>query len=277
MCVIFVAFQKSHQYPLILAANRDEYYQRPTAAAEFWDDHPNTLAGRDLEGQGTWLGISRTGRIAAITNHLDSGSNQEPLRSRGEIVSTFLQSNHSVDQYSKQLNQHRDEYNGYSILFGDYSQLRYQSNCSHLATYLDSGIHALSNSFINSPWTRVLVGKELLASHLENDETVRPDRIFEILSDQSSYESIHSKTSLRSANSAHSKDIPIFIKARNYGTRSSTVVLIDRQLNVYFEERTFGENSRVCQSQRQFNFQLSGLTSSFKAAGGGRESPGPNL
>lgn len=261
MCVIFVAFQKSRQYPFILAANRDEHYQRPTAAANFWDDHPDTLAGRDLEAQGTWLGISRTGRIAAITNRLDSGSNHESLRSRGELVSTFLQSSQSIDQYAKQLIQNRDEFNGYSILFGDYSQLRYQSNWSHLATNLDSGIHALSNSFINSPWPRVLVGKELLASHLRNDETVHHNRIFEILSDQSSYESFHSKTCLSSANSTHSIDVPIFIKAKSYGTRSSTVVLIDRQLNVYFEERTFGENSRVCQSQRQFNFQLSEFTS----------------
>ncbi len=261
MCVIFVAFQKSHQYPFILAANRDEYYQRPTAAADFWDNHPDTLAGRDLEAQGTWLGISRTGRIAAITNRLDSGSKHEPLRSRGELVSKFLQSSQSIDQYAKLLLQNRDEYNGYSILFGDYSQLRYQSNWSHLATNLNSGIHALSNSFINSPWPRVLVGKELLASHLRNDETVRHDRIFEILSDQNSYDSIQNKTCLSSANSTHSKDVPIFIKSRNYGTRSSTVVLVDHQLNVYFEERTFGENSRDCQSQRQFNFHLSELTS----------------
>ena len=261
MCVIFVAFQKSHQYPFILAANRDEFYQRPTAAADFWDDHPDTLAGRDLEAEGTWLGISRTGRIAAITNRFDSGSNHEPLRSRGELVSKFLQTSQSIDQYSKQLIQNRDEFNGYSILFGDYSQLRYQSNWSHFATNLDSGIHALSNSFINSPWPRVQVGKELLASHLRNDETLHHDRIFEILCDQNSYESFHRKTCLRSANPTHPTDVPIFIKAKNYGTRSSTVLLIDRQLNVYFEERTFGENSRACQSQRQFNFQLSGLTS----------------
>ena len=90
MCLILFAYKYHSNYPLILASNRDEFYKRPTKKAHFWEDHPNVLAGRDLEQMGTWLGVTRTGRIAALTNYRDPKLHNKEKRSRGELVQNFL-------------------------------------------------------------------------------------------------------------------------------------------------------------------------------------------
>ncbi len=256
MCVILLSLHVSSKYPFVLAANRDEYYRRPSATAQFWSDCPDLLGGRDLEAGGTWLGINRTGQFAAITNHFDPASTDIAPRSRGEIVSTFLQSDKTVDQFAEQLRRSDNQYNGYGLLFGDFSTLYYHSNKTALTTTLCCGIHALSNSLINSPWPRVQAGRLKLQQAVEKDQDLLLEHLFDILIDQqSSSVSSHGKNQ-SSTHFRHPANAPMFIRTKDYGTRSSTVILVDHELNVVFEERTYGDNHEDNQVRRQFGFQV---------------------
>ena len=256
MCIILIAMQESEQFPFILAANRDEFYQRPSAQAEYWRDHPSILAGRDLEAQGTWLGINRSGKIAAVTNHYSPESTQQAPRSRGELVSEFLISTETADQYSENLRAIQDQFNGYGLLIGDSSRLRYQSNESDFETDLSSGIHALSNTFLDSPGARAQAGKQLLEDMLKTQKHLTPQALFEILFVKESAASLKPVSNEDGEESMHLSDVPIFVRKEGYGTCCSTVLLIDRFQNVFFEERTFYENAERYRSRRSFEFSI---------------------
>ncbi len=252
MCLILFAIQQHPDYPLILAANRDEYYQRPSATAQFWSDCPNVLAGRDLEANGTWLGISRAGKFAAVTNFYSPDSTLTALRSRGELVSKFLQSEQPIDHYRATLKASVHHYNGYGLLFGDSSELHYLSNKTRITTTLHSGVHALSNTLINSPWPRVKTGKRLLQELVSQEQTLRLEDLFQILTDDGS----DYPTAINPIESTEPSTSPIFIRSNDYGTRCSTVILIDRESNVTFEERSFNRTSECYHSRQHFEFQI---------------------
>ena len=256
MCVILIAMQQSERFPFILAANRDEFYQRPSAQAEFWRDHPDVLAGRDLEAQGTWLGINRSGKIAAVTNHYSPQSTKEASRSRGELVSEFLISTETTDQYSENLRTIRDQFNGYGLLIGDSSRLRYQSNESEFETDLTTGVHALSNTLLSSPGARAQTGMRLLEDMLKNQKNLTPEALFEILFDEDAAASLEPAGNEQAKESMHQVNVPIFVRMEGYGTCCSTVLLIDRFQNVFFEERTFYENAERYRSRRSFEFKI---------------------
>ena len=249
MCVILVALNRNTQYPFVLAANRDEFYARPTSPADFWNDYPEILAGRDLEANGTWLGVSKSGQFAAITNHHDPFSRDASLCSRGELVSGFLRNQQTLEQYSDILKEGQENYNGYSILFGDRSHLRYQTNKGAMQTDIVSGVHGLSNEFLNSPWSRVEEGKKRLSDAVSIDSDFNTEILFKILSDDSELSESESEIAAKSADPAQ---LPIFVRLRDYGTRSSTVVLMDEGGNVTFEERTYSPASEHHIGLRRF-------------------------
>ena len=128
MCLIVFAYQYHPRYPLILAANRDEFYERPTRKAYFWEDHPDLLAGRDLKYGGTWMGITRSGRFAAVTNFRDRTEFREHPESRGLMTKDFLVSHTSPGDFLKEIITRNDQYNGFNLLIGDPSALFYYSN-----------------------------------------------------------------------------------------------------------------------------------------------------
>ncbi len=251
--------QQSRQYPFILAANRDEYFARPTARAQFWPDCRNLLAGRDLEAQGTWLGVTRTGKVAAVTNHYTPDSPANAPTSRGELVKRFLSTEQSIAEYSEQIRESQDKFNGYGLIFGNFSRLRYQSNRSRSATTLSQGIHALSNSHLNSPWPRVERGRILLRNLLKSENNLHRDQLFEILADKGDSPLPDNAARSRKADQSHPCNVPIFVSQNGYGTRNSTVIVVDRDLNVYFEERTFSRasgDSTPTGSTQQFKFKV---------------------
>jgi uncharacterized protein with NRDE domain len=242
MCVILLAYQQHPDYPLVLAANRDEFYERPTAPADFWKDAPHLLAGRDLKAGGTWLGMDRYGRFAAISNYRDPASHKEHALSRGLIVSDFLRGQQTPREYIHALSPSRNQYNGFNLLAGNRLELWYYSNRTGEARLLDSGLYGLSNHLLDIPWPKVKQGKERLRDLLSQDRTLEVEAIFEILSDRSM------------ANDDCLPDTgigleiervlsPLFIKSLCYGTRSSTVLLIDRHETVTFIERSFEPGS----------------------------------
>jgi uncharacterized protein with NRDE domain len=245
MCLILIAYQVHPRYPLILAANRDEFYQRPTAGAAFWPDALHILAGRDLVHQGTWLGITRGGRFAALTNYRNPREVKRSAPSRGELVSGFLRSDTSSEDYLERLRADAPAYNGYNLLFGEQDGLYCYSNKSGAAVKLAPGIYGLSNHLLDTPWPKVVRGKESLAGVVRNAEFSR-EELFAILADRTLAED----ESLPDTGVGLVRErmlSAIFITSERYGTRSSTVLLIDANRKVSFAERSCngGEGAEV--------------------------------
>lgn len=240
MCVIFLAYRQHPKYPLILLANRDEFYDRPTARAQIWDDAPEILAGRDLLFGGTWLGVTEAGRFAAVTNYRDPKA-AKGSRSRGELVRDFLIAKNSPADFLEGVKSKAQEYSGFNLLVGKINQtsdeIAYFSNRAAEIKILRPGIYGLSNHLLDTPWRKVEKGKNLLSEIIAKNE-INENIFFDVLSDSAL---------------ADDEDLPdtgigferekalssIFIKTPNYGTRSSTVLLIDEENKISFTEKTF--------------------------------------
>lgn len=251
MCIIFVAFRCHPDYHLITAANRDEFYKRPSKAAHYWDDHPSILAGRDLEQMGTWMGITRTGRFAALTNYRNpSEFDKTDKKSRGHIVRDFLAGDESPVEFLKNLQQERLDYKGFNLFVADAETLLYYSNIGNQIKKLGPGIYGLSNDQLDTPWPKVVKGKHQIKQLLANG--VDHKSLFTILADnEPAPEEKLPKTGipLKLEKTLSS----IFIKSSDYGTRCSTVVTIDQKRNVRFIERTVSLNGN---QEKEFTFML---------------------
>ncbi|MGI6120526.1 MAG: NRDE family protein [Desulfosporosinus sp.] len=248
MCLYFFAYDFHSHYRLILAANRDEYHNRPTESAHFWASHPLVLAGRDLEMQGTWMGITRSGRFAALTNYRDPSLQIMNPKSRGKLVRNFLCSNQSPEKYIQEVINKRTLYNPFNILVGlvgDASTLLYFNKQYAKALALKPGIYGLSNRFLDTPWPKVQKSKQALANYLKNRALVEPQYLFEILKDTDPAPD-HELPDTGIGKEAEKFLSPIFIKGVNYGTKSSTVLLIDRNNHVIFKEKSYIPGQKQC-------------------------------
>ena len=238
MCTLAFAFRSFENYPLIFLGNRDEFYDRPTTPAVFWKDAHNLLAGRDMKYGGTWLGLTRRGRFATITNYRDLKSHREHLLSRGIMTSGYLLGKNDPVDYLKEVDSQKDSYNWFNLLVGDINRLYYYSNRSGETQNLEPGIYGLSNHLLNTPWPKVNRINDRLNGHIAVINTPTTETLFEIL-----------------ANSERTEDdqLPdtgigldwervlssIFITSPTYGTRNSTVLIIDDKNKVTFAEKFF--------------------------------------
>ncbi len=276
MCLIVVAWQAHPDFPLVVAANRDEFYERPTQDAEPWPEAPHIIAGRDLQAGGTWMGISTTGRFAAITNVREPGVPKGEL-SRGALTRDFLLGDQSAETFLAGIDNSR--YSGYNLLLSDGRELWYQSNrhglemktplmkakpvslspapspaasgrgeiraplrdshkaCDGGSRRLQPGIYAVSNHLLDTPWPKLVSARSRFAEALPK----LPERedLFAILADDEI---------------VPDEDLPntgvpldwerllsaIFVKSDDYGTRASTVLACDKHGSVSLEERRFG-------------------------------------
>jgi uncharacterized protein with NRDE domain len=238
MCLILLAYNAHPSFQLILAANRDEYYSRPSAPAAFWENSPQILAGMDLKEGGTWLGLTRTGRIAAITNYRDPKSERKDAPSRGGLVSRFLSSSISAEDYLAFLRREEANFNGFNLIFGDMERLFWFSNHSALPEILEPGIHGLSNHLLDSPWPKVNQGKDALKRLVDLGKNIKPDALFDILSERTiAPDDLLPDTGV--GIELERLMSPIYISTPTYGTRSSTIILIDRNGEATFIEKTF--------------------------------------
>jgi uncharacterized protein with NRDE domain len=238
MCLIILAYDAHPLYRLILAANRDEFFSRPSAPAAFWEDAPQLLAGRDLKEGGTWLGLTRTGRIAAITNYRDPRSERKDVPSRGGLVSGFLCGSMPVEDYLVFLGREGAAYNGFNLIFGDMKRLCWFSNRGGDPRFLQPGIHGLSNHILDTPWPKVSHGKEAVKGLVVTGKNIEPDAFFAILADRTiAPDPLLPETGV--GIELERLLSPLFISAPTYGTRSSTVILIDRGGEVTFIEKTY--------------------------------------
>ena len=182
MCLILFAYKVHPSYPLVLAANRDEFYDRPTQSADFWPDHPQLLAGIDLQEKGTWLGVTKEGKFAAITNYRDPASWKTAAPSRGKLVRDYLVGDLNPENYLKEISAHARDYNGFNLLLGDRENLWVFSNQGD-AKKLQPGIYGLSNHLLDTPWPKVQRGKQLLKKALAKKGDALEEALFEMLAD----------------------------------------------------------------------------------------------
>jgi len=240
MCLILFAYQVHPQYKLMVAANRDEFYQRPTAPVHYWEDVPEILAGRDLEKMGTWMGITKSGRFAALTNYRNPKEVTEGKRSRGELVADALQYNGDIREYMQSLVNNKEMYPGYNLLAGDGDELYYYSNVGQELIKVTPGIYGVSNHLLNTAWPKVQAGKEGLAAILnsEHEDYIEPLLTLLQKADQAPDEKLpQTGVSLEWERMLS----PVFIKSGDYGTRSSTILLMEEK-EIYYVERVFTSN-----------------------------------
>jgi uncharacterized protein with NRDE domain len=251
MCLIVFALDCHPRYRLVLAANRDEYFSRPTTPAAFWADAPQVLAGRDLLAGGTWLGVTKERRLAAVTYYREPSLPAHQLPSRGRLAADFLAGTMPPEAYLEQLRREGRYYGGFNLLFGDDSGLFYHTNRGDLSARVAAGVHGLSNGLLDTPWPKVIAGKDRLARLLRK-ETVATDPLFALLADRDRYpDPLLPDTGFGIERERHLS--PIFIAGSDYGTRSSTVLLIDRDGRLTFLERTWNERQEAA-GTATFNF-----------------------
>lgn len=254
MCLIVFAYKDHPQYDLIFAANRDEFYHRPTRAAHFWADHPDVLAGTDLSAGGTWMGINRRGAFAALTNYRDPSISKEQPPSRGHIVLDYLAHQRKPEPFLKNLHQRSSSYMGFNILTGTPDNLLHYSNISQKIARVEAGVHGLSNHLLDTPWPKVKQSKQEL-NELIHTADFSEELLFEILkNDLPAPPQALPNTGI--PKELEKKISPIFIKTEDYGTRSSTILLIDKQRHVTFEERCYNEKNDEFENPNRFEFSI---------------------
>ena len=255
MCLFFCAFELHPEYRLIIAANRDEFYERPSQPAGFWPEAPHLLAGRDLQGGGTWFGITRSGRIAAITNYRDPKSHRNDAPSRGILLTDYLLGRDDPADYLEQVRRKAAAYNGFNLIVGSPRKLFYFSNRKGGGIELTPGLYGLSNHLLDTPWPKVSRGKEAFADLLKRGVDPAPGDLFSILSDRSIVEDRllpHTGIGLEWERILSAR----FIASPVYGTRSSTLLYVDREDRVTFIERNFNSKPGPGETSR-FEFTLS--------------------
>lgn len=248
MCLIALALDAHPRYRLVLAANRDEYFRRPTLPASFWEDAPQVLAGRDLQGGGSWLGVGAGGRLAAVTNYREPTRHGQHHRSRGALVAGFLAGALPPGEYLEEVRGEGAHYGGFSLIVGNGEGLFFHSNRGEGVHRITPGIHGLSNHLLDTPWPKVVAARERLERLLRAD-AVEPEALFRLLSDTTRFPDqqlpdtgvgIERERLLSS----------LFIAGSDYGTRSSTIVLIDRDNHITFMEQSYDESHAISGSVR---------------------------
>jgi uncharacterized protein with NRDE domain len=242
MCLILFAHRVVPGAPLIVAANRDEYFARPAAPAALWADHPEILAGRDLSAGGAWLGVSTSGRFAALTNFRNPADHRGDAPSRGELVKAFLTGRMSATAYVHDLAREARPYNGFCLLIGDGDHLFFYSNRAEVPLPVEPGVHGLANHLLDTPWPKVVKGRAGLQRLTESpfsiddhlsllDDTVPADER-DLPQSGVDVERERRLSSLR-------------ILSAEYGTRCSTVVRIPAVGAIDFAERSYRADGEI--------------------------------
>ena len=252
MCIIAFSINEHPDYPLILAANRDEFYERPTEYAHWWEDE-QLLAGKDLKGGGTWLGLTKTGKVAAVTNYRDPKNIREDAKTRGNLTTNFLTNgDQDAKDYLKKLNDEGNDYNGFNLLLFEGGQGYHLSNYEGEINHLASGTHVLSNSLLNTPWPKAVRLKSSFQEVIKSQFT--HEDLLSILQDGE----------LAPDDQLPATGIPyewekaissICIEKEGYGTCCSTIITVDKSGKVEFTEESYPVGTRTNKVVRE-SFQL---------------------
>ncbi len=245
MCLIVIAWKAVDDLPLIVAANRDEWRERAAQPAHWWSDPPGLLAGRDLQAGGTWMGVTRGGRFAAVTNFRDPAERRSTALSRGALVTDFLRSDQSPQAFLAGLARRAADYNGFNLIVGDGASLWYFGSREGEARPIEPGVHGLSNHLLDEPWPKVVRGRIAMQEALA-DAGPGP-RLFAMLSDgQGAPDAALPQTGVGIA--WERRLASPLITGEDYGTRCSTVLAFHRHGEATFEERTREPDGSVSSS-----------------------------
>ncbi|NLO80202.1 MAG: NRDE family protein [Xanthomonadaceae bacterium] len=252
MCLLLLAYQVNPDYPLVIAANRDEFHRRPAAPADWWPEG-DILAGRDLEAGGSWFGVNRRGRFAAVTNYREPEPRAIGSRSRGELVVETLRSDSPGLAWLQHLQAEAQQFSGFNLLFGDRQGVFSFSNRSLQPAQLEPGIYGLSNHLLETPWPKVVRGKAALEAYLHSPQLGSVEPLLVLLADRmpASDDELPQTGVSREWERLLSA---MFIVSPEYGTRASTVVLVDRDGQVEFAERSF-DSAGLPIAERHFRFK----------------------
>jgi uncharacterized protein with NRDE domain len=236
MCLIFLSYRQHPEYPLIVLANRDEFYSRATSPANYWSGG-SILAGKDLVGGGTWLGMNQMGNFAMLTNYRDLKNLKPDAPTRGKLVADYLTGDFKPDKYLKALDKSASLYNGYNLLLGTVKDPWYYSNYQRKIYQLGTGLYGLSNELLDSPWPKVVKGKMEISELLKAGK-LDPEGLFDVMRDSATAKDDQlpntglSLTKERALSS-------MYIATPDYGTRCTTLIMKNKKGEVYFEERTY--------------------------------------
>lgn len=254
MCILFIGVEQHPNFPLIVAANRDEFHARPTSPSEFWQHHPDVLAGKDLQAGGSWMGVSKQGKLAALTNIRAPGKEREDAVSRGELVTDFLMHEYSDQDYLQKLSQQANNYNGYNLLFGRLDDLQVYNNFEDSVYRLNKGVYGLSNANLNAPWPKLDLGRSELAKYCQQSAELNIEHLFVLLGNSTKAEDeVLPQTGVPIEWERRLSSI--FISSEDYGTRSSTVLLVDSFRQVFWQERSFNSAAELI-DQQTYLFKL---------------------
>jgi uncharacterized protein with NRDE domain len=255
MCLILFAYRTHPGYRLILAANRDEFFARPTEALAFWSDEPEILAGRDLQAGGTWFGLSGDGRFAAVTNFRDPRNISADALSRGRIPVDYLKSGLNPQRFWTAKRDEWSRYNGFNLLAGDRQSLVWASNRTGQGQKLRPGLYGLSNHLLDTDWPKVKRGKEKLRQLLAASGPVEPEDLFTLLED--SWQPPDNELPDTGIGPAWERLLaPLFISGEDYGTRSSLVLMITEDGRALCGERTFVHEQGTARETGRKTFEL---------------------
>jgi uncharacterized protein with NRDE domain len=241
MCLIVFGIDIHPDYNLILAANRDEFYARPTAAAHVWPENPGLVAGKDLQAGGTWMGVHENGRFASVTNYRDLSNIRADARSRGELPIAFLNGDLDAEGFLQHLHNDAKEYNGFNLLLWDTNTMWHYSNYEGKINKLKSGLYGLSNALLDTPWPKVVNIKREFEKKINSPF------------DHAALISILQKPGLADDDDLPSTGVPkewekalsaICIRTEGYGTCCSSVLTIDRHNKMVFTEHTYAVGDR---------------------------------
>jgi len=257
MCLLAVAFHMHSDAPLIVISNRDEFYERPTLPMHWWADEA-ILAGRDQQAKGTWLGISRNGRFAAVTNFRDIRRNamsQDKPRSRGELVTRFLSSTKDVHQWASSLNNNLSDYDGFNLIIFDGISLLYLNNRGDPVQVIEPGVYALSNHRLDSPWPKVDHAREQLKRTLSADtmnQATLPTLLNTLTLEKTYAPHLLPDTGITAEWEALLSSP--FIVSEGYGTRAATAIIVSQEGKVSVAEQGFENGEKL--GFNQFDYQI---------------------
>jgi uncharacterized protein with NRDE domain len=252
MCLLLLAYKTHPNNKLIIAANRDEFYERPALPLHKWESTPEIFAGKDIQGKGTWLGITKNGKIAAITNYRDMNKIKADAPTRGKLITDFLLRKTTAEKYSDILLETADTYNGYNLIYGDVDNLFYFSNINKEPIKLSSGIHGISNHLLDTPWPKVVKSKKEFTKII-SEKNPSEDKLFQLLRDSEIFNKELPDTGL--GKELERMVSPIFTVTEKYGTRSSSVIFVDLDNNVTFTEKSLVNENKKWKTS-SFNFKI---------------------
>lgn len=254
MCLILLARDVRPDAPLVLAANRDEYFSRPTRPAHYWEDAPAVLGGRDLKAGGSWLGVDTAGRLAAVTNYREPPQPVARVESRGRLVSDYLTQSRQPAAYLEDVQRRRHRFDAFNLLVGRGTDLHVYSSRGAAPLPLAAGIHAVSNGDLDSPWPKMARGRRALGDILAAEAAPDCEALFALLADTTP------AAAAELPDTGVDRDTekrlsPMFVRMDGYGTRSSSALILHADGRIVFAERNYDEHGAVTGTGR-FEFTV---------------------